>query len=60
MTEDGTFTDISGRASFSHQATDNEVEAYMNPEFMFGKLSDIESSTTLRYFAAVPLHATLI
>lgn len=42
MTEDGTFTDISGRASFSHQATDNEVEAYMNPEFMFGKLSDIE------------------
>lgn len=38
---DGTLADVSGRVSFSHQATAQEVEAYMNPDFLFGKASDI-------------------
>ena len=37
---DGNAVDTSSRASFSSQATAEEVEAYMNPEFMFAKLSD--------------------
>ena len=41
MNADGTLAATSGRASFSHQATDKEVEAYMNPEFMFAKMSDV-------------------
>lgn len=41
MNADGTLADVSGRASFSHQATDKEVEAYMNPDFLFGKFSDV-------------------
>ncbi|WP_443702434.1 pectinesterase family protein, partial [Prevotella sp.] len=35
----GKLIDTSKRASFSHQATDAEVEAYMNPTFLFGKYS---------------------
>lgn len=35
----GNLIDTSKRASFSHQATDAEVEAYMNPTFLFGKYS---------------------
>lgn len=31
----------SGRASFSRQATEAEVKAYMNPEFIFSKGSDV-------------------
>lgn len=38
----GALIDTSHRASFSRQASDAEVEAYMTPEFMFGKLSDVE------------------
>lgn len=38
---DGSLTDVSGRVSFSHQATAAEVEAYMNPEYLFGKSSDV-------------------
>lgn len=38
----GNLVDVSGRVSFSRQATDAEVEAYMTPEFMFGKQSDVE------------------
>lgn len=38
---DGKAIDTSKRASFSCQATDAEVEAYMNPEYMFGKFSDV-------------------
>lgn len=38
---DGSKTDISRRATFSHQATEAEVDAYMNPEFIFSKASDI-------------------
>lgn len=38
---DGNLVDTSSRASFSHQATDEEVEAYMNPEFLFDLLSDV-------------------
>ncbi len=30
-----------GRASFSRQATDGEVDAYVNPEFLFGNLSKV-------------------
>lgn len=37
----GNLIDTSSRASFSHQATDAEVEAYMNPEFIFSKFSDV-------------------
>ncbi|MCM1076879.1 MAG: pectinesterase family protein [Bacteroides sp.] len=32
---------VDGRASFSHQATEAEVKAYMNPEFLFAKMSDV-------------------
>lgn len=39
---DGSPVDVSGRASFSHQATDAEVEAYFNPSFLFGKQSNVE------------------
>lgn len=38
---DGSLADVSGRAAFSHQASDAEVEAYMNPEFLFGKHSNV-------------------
>ncbi len=38
---DGNLVDTSSRASFSHQATDEEVEAYMNPEFLFAKMSNV-------------------
>lgn len=36
----GCLADVSSRASFSHQATDAEVEAYMNPKFLFAKYKD--------------------
>lgn len=38
---DGTLADVSGRVAFSHQATAQEVEAYINPDFLFGKASDV-------------------
>ena len=38
---DGNLVDTSERASFSSQATEAEVEAYMNPEFLFAKMSDV-------------------
>ena len=38
---DGKLVDTSARASFSHQATDAEVEAYINPKFLFGKYSKV-------------------
>ena len=37
----GNLVDVSKRASFSHQATDAEVKAYMNPDFLFGKYSKV-------------------
>ena len=37
----GSLADVSGRASFSRQATDAEVAAYMNPQFLFGKFSKV-------------------
>ncbi len=37
----GNLVDTSNRVSFGHQATDAEVEAYMNPEFLFSKASDV-------------------
>ncbi len=36
---DGNAIDTSSRASFSHQATDLEVESYMNTDFLFSKLN---------------------
>ncbi len=33
--------DVSRRASFSHQATAEEVEAYINPDFIFGEASKV-------------------
>lgn len=41
LSEDGRPVDVSRRASFSRQATQAEVEAYMTPEFMFGHASDV-------------------
>ncbi len=38
---DGKLVDTSKRATFSHQATDAEVQAYMNPSFLFGKYSKV-------------------
>ncbi len=37
----GKLVDTSRRASFSHQATDAEIEAYMTPEFLFSKASQV-------------------
>lgn len=37
---DGKLVNTSGRASFSRQASDAEVEEYMNPEFLFAKASN--------------------
>ncbi len=39
--KDGNLVDTSQRAPFSHQASEAEVEAYMTPEFMFGKMSSV-------------------
>ncbi|MDE6378576.1 MAG: hypothetical protein K2K72_07520, partial [Duncaniella sp.] len=39
---DGSLADVSARASFSRQATDEEVEAYINPEFLFDRVSAVE------------------
>ena len=38
---DGKLIDTSARATFSRQATDAEVEAYINPKFLFGKFSKV-------------------
>lgn len=38
---DGSATDVSQRASFSRQATNAEVEAYMNADFLFDAASDV-------------------
>ncbi len=37
----GNLADVSGRVDFGHQATDAEVAAYMTPEFMFAKASEV-------------------
>ena len=37
----GNLVDVSSRASFGHQATDAEVQAYMNPEYLFEKFSNV-------------------
>lgn len=41
VTETGSPIDYSRRASFSRQATESEVEAYINPGFLFGALSKV-------------------
>ncbi len=41
LSPDGKPADVSRRASFSHQASQAEVEAYMSPEFMFDHASDV-------------------
>jgi len=38
---DGSLADVTQRVAFSHQATTEEVEAYMNPQFLFNKFSDV-------------------
>ncbi len=38
---DGSLADTSKRVSFGLQASDAEVEAYMNPEFLFGNFSKV-------------------
>jgi pectin methylesterase-like acyl-CoA thioesterase len=50
----GALVPTAGRASFSHQASDAEVEAYLTPEFLFGKASKVEFDyqTILRGAAA--------
>ena len=39
--ETGAAVVTTSRAAFSHQATEAEVEAYMNAEFLFGKFSKV-------------------
>ena len=39
---DGSLADVSGRASFSRQASEEEVEAYITPEFLFDLASEVE------------------
>ncbi len=39
--ETGNLVNTASRAAFSHQASDAEVAAYMTPEFMFAKASDV-------------------
>lgn len=39
ITPSGSLVSTSSRASFSHQASEAEIEAYMNPEFLFQALS---------------------
>lgn len=41
VTLNGSPVDVSRRASFSHQATAGEVEAYINPDFLFGEASKV-------------------
>lgn len=41
LNTDGTLADVSRRASFSRQATQEEYEAYLNPKFLFGKFSKV-------------------
>ncbi|MDE6393943.1 MAG: hypothetical protein K2K77_01265, partial [Duncaniella sp.] len=50
VTPEGALVNTSSRASFSSQATDAEVEAYFNPEFLFSKLSktSFDYATILR------------
>lgn len=58
--EDGTLIDTSSRASFSSQATQAEVEAYMNPEFLFAALSDTPFDyATILGGAAAPSNFTI-
>ena len=41
LNADGSPADISRRAAFSSQASDAEVAAYISPEFLFKKASEI-------------------
>lgn len=41
VTPSGAAVDISSRASFSRQASDAEVEAYISPSFLFSKASGV-------------------
>lgn len=41
LNADGSAADISRRASFSRQASDAEIAAYINPEFLFEKASAV-------------------
>ena len=41
LNADGTAVNTSGRVKWSHQATDDEVEAYINPEFLFALASKV-------------------
>jgi pectin methylesterase-like acyl-CoA thioesterase len=51
----GALVSTDGRASFSNQATDAEVEAYMTPEFLFGKASNVSFDyTSILRGAAAP------
>ena len=60
VTPAGTLVNTASRASFSRQATEKEVEAYFNPDFLFSKLS----KTTFDYAgvlrgAAAPYNFTV-
>lgn len=56
----GALINTSGRAKWSHQATDVEVEKYMNPEFLFAKFSDVPFDYAyILKGAAAPMNFTI-
>ena len=58
--EDGELIDTSSRASFSYQATQEEIEAYMTPEYLFGIMSDVPFDyATILGGAAEPQNFTI-
>lgn len=61
VTPQGNAVDVSRRASFSHQASDEEVEAYINPSFLFSKASAVPFDyKTILKGAAAPANFTVM
>lgn len=61
VTPAGTPADISRRASFSRQATDAEVEAYFNPEFLFSEFSKVRFDyNTVLNSAVAPMNFSVV
>ena len=52
--ENGQPADTSRRVSFGRQATKDEVEAYINADFLFKKASDVPSTSTPYFRVPLP------